>query len=88
MPWGGGGGWVGGVSRHLTGYNPPARFAFIKVKSSTSLQGEGGVSRNNDRRMVRETFRLAASRHARALGVRIPCENVVVNVSSWFAEMP
>ena len=25
-----------------------------------------------------------AQRHARALGVRIPCENVVVNVSSWF----
>ena len=38
--------------------------------------------------MVKETFQLAASRHARALGVRIPCENVIVNVSSSFAEMP
>ena len=36
------------------------RFALIKVKSSTSLQER--VSRTNDRRMVKETFRLAASR--------------------------
>ena len=31
-----------------------------------------------------KTREAPAQRHARALGVRIPCENVVVNVSSWF----
>ena len=49
MPQGGGGGLT--TFDRLLSPNQ-GRFALIKVKSPTSPQGGGGVSRNNDRRIT------------------------------------